>query len=265
MTEKYLDDTIDISSHVVSRDLLATSGNIPGSSVLSDMVSRGVVSTWKMIWEDDSRNARRQSALINCGGTLLGFNGTFRWPNEGEHEYTSNTYCTWVFSAPPGYFLHIHFIKFNTETYYDQLKIRENEEVKMTFSGHNLPGGFDSTMNDVRITFESDWVINEEGFVVEWHIILPTVTTCPPPVVCPAADSPEECPPPEVCKVEECTQPEPVCDTACVNGGCTAPGSCTCIEGWTGDACNEAVCDPACINGGCTTPNTCTCIEGWSG
>jgi len=45
---------------------------------------------------------------------------------------------------------------------------------------------------------------------------------------------------------------------------CTSDGNCpspsTCLEGWSGERCNEALCDPACQNGGtCIAPNTCDC------
>ena len=79
-----------------------------------------------------------------------------------------------------------------------------------------------------------------------------------------------------------------VCDTSCENGGtCTAPDTCECLDGYSGDQCENgmiyllyeyfhvfpfpytlclAICDPACENGGtCTAPNTCDCPEGYSG
>ncbi|CAL4075662.1 unnamed protein product, partial [Meganyctiphanes norvegica] len=58
---------------------------------------------------------------------------------------------------------------------------------------------------------------------------------------------------------------EAVCDTACIHGNCTVPNICSCYEGYSGDTCNEAVCDTTCIHGNCTAPNTCSCYEGYSG
>ena len=99
--------------------------------------------------------------------------------------------------------------------------------------------------------------------------------------------------------------PEPVCATACGNGGsCTAPGVCACAAGYwgascaascaqghctgavtcdgatgatlsctgcaagyTGATCATPVCSPTCQNGGsCTAPNTCACLgTGYTG
>ena len=76
-----------------------------------------------------------------------------------------------------------------------------------------------------------------------------------------------------------------VCRPECgVYGECTAPGECSCVEGWDGPMCTQgqsvglalcidlyilsspALCEPCCENGGaCTEPDNCMCAEGWEG
>lgn len=69
----------------------------------------------------------------------------------------------------------------------------------------------------------------------------------------------------------------PVCDPACIQGICTAPGTCTCEAGWGGAACDACapgfwglVCEacPDCGNGTCDDGlgglGTCTCDFGFA-
>ncbi|HOI09178.1 MAG TPA: calcium-binding EGF-like domain-containing protein, partial [Myxococcota bacterium] len=58
---------------------------------------------------------------------------------------------------------------------------------------------------------------------------------------------------------------QPICTSACVNGTCTAPDTCTCTAGWDGATCADPICTSACVNGTCTAPDTCACAAGWDG
>ena len=66
------------------------------------------------------------------------------------------------------------------------------------------------------------------------------------------------------CTIGAC---DPICsDTCSDNATCTAPDTCTCNEGWSGEDCSTAVCAEECINNSsCTAPDTCTCDEGYEG
>ncbi|GKT37138.1 hypothetical protein ADUPG1_009984 [Aduncisulcus paluster] len=61
------------------------------------------------------------------------------------------------------------------------------------------------------------------------------------------------------------------CDCMGGNGQCVgdpsqAAGHCECVDGWTGDHCQEAICSEGCINGTCDAPDTCQCSStDWSG
>mgnify|MGYP003884369693 CR=1 FL=1 len=45
---------------------------------------------------------------------------------------------------------------------------------------------------------------------------------------------------------------------------CTAPDTCTCLPGWTGDDCLTPQCVQECEHGGiCVAPDTCSCPHGW--
>lgn len=60
----------------------------------------------------------------------------------------------------------------------------------------------------------------------------------------------------------------PICTTACVNGNCSAPNTCTCDYSlWNGTLCDIPVCTPTCLNGGnCSAPGVCDCnVTAWNG
>ncbi|KXJ77512.1 hypothetical protein RP20_CCG007371 [Aedes albopictus] len=58
---------------------------------------------------------------------------------------------------------------------------------------------------------------------------------------------------------------EPWCTEGCPNGHCTAPGECTCDEGYvyTEDHGCKAICMQDCVNGYCSEPGRCDCFPGF--
>ena len=64
-----------------------------------------------------------------------------------------------------------------------------------------------------------------------------------------------------------------VCAQTCQHGTCSAPNTCTCLNGWSGASCDTTTCaditptgSPECSgNGKCTAPDVCTCKEGFQG
>ncbi|XP_023328477.1 delta-like protein C isoform X1 [Eurytemora carolleeae] len=59
---------------------------------------------------------------------------------------------------------------------------------------------------------------------------------------------------------------EPVCINGCSNNGkCVAPDICRCDMGYQGGTCQSCIKHPGCIHGSCNTAFECNCEGGWEG
>jgi hypothetical protein len=54
------------------------------------------------------------------------------------------------------------------------------------------------------------------------------------------------------------------CSLKCVHGVAYF-GTCQCVPGWVGRACDRALCRQTCVHGACVEPNRCACDDGWAG
>ena len=57
---------------------------------------------------------------------------------------------------------------------------------------------------------------------------------------------------------------QPICTHGCKTNTCTFPGTCDCLNGYSGPMCDVPVCTQGCLNGNCSVPNTCFCYSGMS-
>ncbi|GFR99966.1 delta-like protein [Elysia marginata] len=59
----------------------------------------------------------------------------------------------------------------------------------------------------------------------------------------------------------------PVCDVRCMpsRASCTAPNTCVCRPGWSGEHCDHCKPGTGCIHGTCFFPGQCVCHYGWTG
>ncbi|XP_029452365.1 adhesion G-protein coupled receptor G6 isoform X3 [Rhinatrema bivittatum] len=103
----------------------------------------------------------------NCKVTLSNPSGSFSSPCY-PNEYPSSQECRWILQAPPGFIIHLTFLDFEIEEapncMYDSLSINNGDNTAK-FCGITAKGlSFNSTGNEMIVTFASDFSIQKKGF-----------------------------------------------------------------------------------------------------
>ncbi|XP_006755439.1 PREDICTED: G-protein coupled receptor 126 [Myotis davidii] len=103
----------------------------------------------------------------NCRLVLSNPSGTFTSPCY-PNDYPNAQYCMWTLRAPAGYIIQIMFNDFDIEEapncIYDSLSL-DNGESQKKFCGATAKGlSFNSSANEMLVSFSSDFSIQKKGF-----------------------------------------------------------------------------------------------------
>ncbi|XP_036024432.1 adhesion G-protein coupled receptor G6 [Onychomys torridus] len=103
----------------------------------------------------------------NCRAVLSNPSGTFTSPCY-PNDYPNTQSCSWTLRAPTGYIIQITFNDFDIEEapncIYDSLSL-DNGESQTKFCGATAKGlSFNSTVNEMHVSFSSDFSIQKKGF-----------------------------------------------------------------------------------------------------
>lgn len=103
----------------------------------------------------------------NCRLVLSNPSGTFTSPCY-PNDYPNAQYCMWTLRAPVGYIIQITFNDFDIEEapncIYDSLSL-DNGESQKKFCGATAKGlSFNSSANEMLVSFSSDFSIQKKGF-----------------------------------------------------------------------------------------------------
>uniref|UniRef100_G1P1I3 Adhesion G-protein coupled receptor G6 n=1 Tax=Myotis lucifugus TaxID=59463 RepID=G1P1I3_MYOLU len=111
---------------------------------------------WPTVW-----------GCANCRLVLSNPSGTFTSPCY-PNDYPNAQYCMWTLRAPAGYIIQITFNDFDIEEapncIYDSLSL-DNGESQKKFCGATAKGlSFNSSANEMLVSFSSDFSIQKKGF-----------------------------------------------------------------------------------------------------
>lgn len=112
--------------------------------------------------------------IPECGGILKKSYGVVQSP-ASPSKYPSNTKCTWLLNAPPGFSIQINWINFDLEygtdcdvvdyvALYENNTDTGNSSLMGKYCGKKLPPVMTSTTNVVTLIFKSDVSLNADGF-----------------------------------------------------------------------------------------------------
>ncbi|XP_036419032.1 membrane frizzled-related protein [Colossoma macropomum] len=140
-----------------------------------------------------------------CGGVLTDSEGSISSPNH-PGPYPPDSMCVWVIRVSPPSLVQLHISSLAIEgpspCLFDWLEVREEKEDTTTvsrFCGNVAPPTVNTNSSTVLVSFRSDSSIGGNGFIAQYHAILPWQKSC----------SREEF----MCDSGRCLLPVSVCDS----------------------------------------------------
>lgn len=87
-------------------------------------------------------------------------------------RYNNSLSCKWIITSNTR--LELAFIRFETESSYDKVKVYNGPHSSSTligqYGGSSLPGRITSSSSELYVTFTSDGSVTKSGFVANYHI-----------------------------------------------------------------------------------------------
>jgi hypothetical protein len=157
-----------ISSH--SLDSFPETLFIPGTTAYvtfePESTQRNV--DWLLEYEAETINFSK----LYCKGTKnLDVEGTFE-DGSGSNNYSFNSDCKWLITAPQGKVIYIKFTEFDTEPKTDLLYFFDgsgtHEKIMAIFSGPNIPPELTTWHNQVLVWFVTDGKKQGKGWGAEY-------------------------------------------------------------------------------------------------
>jgi hypothetical protein len=143
---------------------------IPGTTAYVIFEPKGKVQ--KLDWLLEYRAEAINFSKLYCQDTkYLDVEGTFE-DGSGLNNYSQNSDCKWLITAPEGKVIHIKFTEFHTEANTDLLYFFNgsgtHEKIMAIFSGPNIPPELTTWRNQVLVWFVTDGKNQGKGWKAEY-------------------------------------------------------------------------------------------------
>lgn len=162
-----------IASYALSA--LPRSVFVPGTTARVTVESRSPKREldWSIQYKADTINFSR----LYCRDTeYLQEEGVFE-DGSGPKDYSPNSNCKWLITAPKGQVIHLKFTEFDTEARSDQLYFFNgagtHEMIMAIFSGPNTPPELTTWGNQVLVWFVTDGKNHGKGWKAEYRFVAP--------------------------------------------------------------------------------------------
>ena len=111
---------------------------------------------------------------LHCRGTKkLNKEGTLE-DGSGTNNYSMESDCKWLITAPAGKVIHIKFVEFDTESKTDWIYFfngvgTQKQNIMAGFSGSKIPPELTTWSNQVLVWFVTDGENQRKGWKAEYH------------------------------------------------------------------------------------------------